>query len=496
MLEYFLFATAALRKHRIPAWFRFLIWLAYLGSDAVAIFALAALFNRHKKLEPEPIYRKSASLQVMITIYVFCKSWPRNNENLVIQAILFFLAGALKCFLKPWDLMRVQHFQIVHGGQPSDSDESNTVEFKRFYSLFVDLTPTYSVRLAFLKFMVQQPGMAHIYLQLDLSEMFNRLYTKESQLNPLPNLKLAMAYVMSLDTTIRWRCSQKYIEGVWSDQVAQYNILGYLVRNKKHRKIRKLATLLLCKDHLDQLWCMKSSNLSCDITQLIYDYVRAGWLQINDITTYRKFNDNRGQWNLDRVGLLRNLGWGLSRPFDETILLWHLATEFTFYHMDTLPAHEAARRSREISNYMVYLLFVNPEMLMAGSRRSLFKDTYEKLKDMTLDENPLLSEKEITQNIIQRIVGTPEEKSMVHDAWKIAQVLIEASSQWEDDDKLWTAIQGVWVEMLCFSAGRCRGVPPCQELGQGRGVPLLCVAPPVIYGDGDIGGEDAKNRAA
>ena len=47
-LQYFLFVAAPLRKRCIPALFRFVIWLAYLGSDAVAIYALAALFNRHK----------------------------------------------------------------------------------------------------------------------------------------------------------------------------------------------------------------------------------------------------------------------------------------------------------------------------------------------------------------------------------------------------------------------------------------------------------------
>jgi len=35
------------------------------------------------------------------------------------------------------------------------------------------------------------------------------------------------------------------------------------------------------------------------------------------------FNDSRGQWTLGREGLLDALGWSLSRPFDESLLLWH-----------------------------------------------------------------------------------------------------------------------------------------------------------------------------
>ena len=33
------------------------------------------------------------------------------------------------------------------------------------------------------------------------------------------------------------------------------------------------------------------------------------------------------------------------------------------------------------------------------------------------------------------------------------------------DDKMWKVIQGVWVEMLCFSASRCRGYLHAKALG-------------------------------
>ncbi|KAF0912013.1 hypothetical protein E2562_012819 [Oryza meyeriana var. granulata] len=54
-LQYFLAIASTLRKYHIPACFRFLIWLAYLGSDTVAIYALATLFNRHKKQQEATI---------------------------------------------------------------------------------------------------------------------------------------------------------------------------------------------------------------------------------------------------------------------------------------------------------------------------------------------------------------------------------------------------------------------------------------------------------
>ncbi|CAN6372496.1 unnamed protein product [Urochloa humidicola] len=145
-----------------------------------------------------------------------------------------------------------------------------------------------------------------------------------------------MPFVMYLDITA-WlslrKTDHQVVKGLWSDQVSQYNLIGYLARNKKHRNLTKLATLLVsvCKDFLDQLWCLKPCKSSYNITELIHGHIKVGWEQINGITTYRRFNDNRGQWTLDREGLLDSLGWSLGRPFDESILLWHLATDFCFH---------------------------------------------------------------------------------------------------------------------------------------------------------------------
>jgi hypothetical protein len=84
------------------------------------------------------------------------------------------------------------------------------------------------------------------------------------------------------------------------------------------------------------------------------DHITDGWTcRIKDTVTYRKFDGSRGQCTL-----MREEGCGSS----------------------------IARCSREISNYMVaYLLFVNPEMLMAGARRSLLGDAYKELKKMVKD---------------------------------------------------------------------------------------------------------------
>jgi hypothetical protein len=42
---------------------------------------------------------------------------------------------------------------------------------------------------------------------------------------------------------------------------------------------------------------------------------------------------------------------------------------------------------------------------------------------------------------------------VVSNAYELAKVLIDL----DNDTRMWEVIQGVWVEMLCYSASRCRG---------------------------------------
>ncbi|RLN34453.1 hypothetical protein C2845_PM03G06170 [Panicum miliaceum] len=141
-LQLVLFAGSMVRNIRIPM-SRLCIWLAYLGADALAIYALATLFNRHKlpagaatgssssvlevlwapvllihlggqhtitsySIEDNELWRRhivTVVSQVTVALYVFCKSWPHGGDKRLLQAaILLFVVGILKLIRKPWAL--------------------------------------------------------------------------------------------------------------------------------------------------------------------------------------------------------------------------------------------------------------------------------------------------------------------------------------------------------------------------------------------------------
>lgn len=324
-----------------------------------------------------------------------------------------------------------------------------------------------------------------------------------------------------------------------SGMVSQYSLINFFVRNKRHSKKMCILSSFNCKDFLDQRWCMKSRCSSFRITELVLGYVKCCWEKhIVDAASYRRFSDQRGQWTIRNKGCDQDQEWGLNRSFDESVLLWHIATDLCFYQKsDTSACHVKATVCREISNYMIYLLFVKPEMLLPGTRRNLFKTANAELKDILKDDKPLLmaslkennpllkflkgkgpSPEETERRLVDRIIvklrrtecrddlGCTEappdgerhptaqkgfmhntwqivnsllaqqhihlwpdaekypaaQEGFIHDAWKISELLLSLG-----DEKMWEVIEGVWVEMLCFSASRCRGYLHAKSLGTG-----------------------------
>uniref|UniRef100_A0A0E0HKG2 DUF4220 domain-containing protein n=1 Tax=Oryza nivara TaxID=4536 RepID=A0A0E0HKG2_ORYNI len=347
-VQYFLAIFGGRRKSpRFPPWYRFFIWLSYLASDALAVYALATLFNCKKKLQHDN--NGSHDLEVTVAIYVFCQSWSSSaDRRLLAAAILLFIVGIVKCFEKPMSLKAASFNELVSSNYDAE---------------------------------------------LDI--VVNREEMLESFVN-------------------------------------------------------EAKALLQRSDH------------SPPASQ------QDGWTKyIEDAESYRSFNDNMGQWALERAKCTWLLGWSLEKPFDEIVLIWHVATDFCFhkYHESFGPPNGPSFRvmSRAISNYMMHLLFANPKMLMAGSRSNLFTTAYRELESILHKEKnlPVDDEEKLTLKVIEKVEH--KRNCFIHDAFRLARDLLLARGY----KKMWDVIIDVWVEMLCFSAGRCRGYLHAKSLGSG-----------------------------
>ncbi|CAM0870741.1 unnamed protein product [Alopecurus aequalis] len=163
-VQWLLFVSARRRKSTVSSSIRVLIWLAYIGSDAVAIYALAALFNRHKKqgdsslptdksvlevvwapillmhlggqdcitaynMEDNELWRRhvlTAVSQLTVSIYVFTKSWRGGDKKLLQAAIMLFTLGGIRCLEKPFALQKASINSLASSSdttaKPSDNE--------------------------------------------------------------------------------------------------------------------------------------------------------------------------------------------------------------------------------------------------------------------------------------------------------------------------------------------------------------------------------------
>jgi hypothetical protein len=264
----------------------------------------------------------------------------------------------------------------------------------------------------------------------------------------------------------------------WSNKMAQYNLISYCLRDQSWWFTRALEKLewggynIRAKTVWDGLWYTNHTEVLPPLKALVLEQLREKASSTTDPVTYKEFGEHRGQWVLQRNGCYRQLGWSVEVEFDESILLWHIATDLCFYD-DQRYGYESdlSRTSRVVSNYMLFLLVMRPFMMTASIGQIRFGDTCAEAKNFFRRGAAILDEKQgarmlssvKTSNVRPRDVKGDKSKSVLFDACRLAEELRSV----EPMMRRWRIISGVWAETLCYAAGKCRGNIHAKQLSQG-----------------------------
>lgn len=116
---------------------------------------------------------------------------------------------------------------------------------------------------------------------------------------------------------------------------------------------------------------------------------------------------------------------------------------------------------------------------MAGTRGSTFSGARKELRQMFRDDDePPRDQANLTREIHRKAYragqiiqqdadadadAAQEEEALTRRASSLASHLLALHGE----TRRWSVIQGMWVEMLCFSASRCRGYLHAKSLGMG-----------------------------
>ncbi|KAH8513963.1 hypothetical protein H0E87_006995 [Populus deltoides] len=187
--------------------------------------------------------------------------------------------------------------------------------------------------------------------------------------------------------------------------------------------------------------------------------------------------------------------YAMNVTYDESLLLWHIATELLYNADDdsdqgsddkgfcklfldclgnsydsTDQKYDEKELSKLLSDYMMYLLIMQPTMMatVAGIGKIRFRDTcaeaerFFKRRDLGSNKERGACENilDVNTEVAPVDVKGDRSKSVLFDASKLAKLL-------QGQDKKWELLSKVWVELLSYAAGHCRAYAHAQQVSKG-----------------------------
>ncbi|KAK7822907.1 uncharacterized protein LOC111984922 [Quercus suber] len=265
----------------------------------------------------------------------------------------------------------------------------------------------------------------------------------------------------------------------WSNSMPQYNFLSFTLKDKpvpclddKPELFQKIVRdWLIFYEKFEKSWYKSRSGISPELKDFIFEHFLK---KSKDATSTKKAEDKtsslcsaRGNLVFEEYVLSSSLNWTTDVEFDQSILIWHIATDLC-YHSDG-GENLAAKWSKNLSDYMMYLLDMCPFLLPIGIGKIRFRDTSEEAKNFFHEKG--LSKNmgkfcdkllEVNTDVEPNKVKGDRSKSVLFNACKLAKQL-----QKMDKEKNWEFVCNVWIEILGFAASHCRGYYHAQRLTEG-----------------------------
>ncbi|KAJ6675805.1 hypothetical protein OIU85_011911 [Salix viminalis] len=308
----------------------------------------------------------------------------------------------------------------------------------------------------------------------------------------------------------------------WSNSLAQHSLLSFCLKSKPKVGI-KIHKLFGINKILEEHQLKTIEEVSTELKESIFIHLKEKFEHMSSIAESIMYESElkalctcRGDRALKNSGLFEDLVWSVEVEFDQSILIWHIATDLC-YHCDETQKGNDCQISKQLSHYMLYLLVMRPFMLPMGIGKIRYLDTCEELKSF-LKERESMSGDIHSSNARSRIFSIPamnpfgrgkskpdqteacsgvlpnskgkskpvetkacemllnvntvvppitvkgdRSKSVLFDACRLASQLQNSSDKRVD----WKLVSDVWIEMLSYAASRCSGHDHARQLGQG-----------------------------
>ncbi|KAL1827841.1 hypothetical protein ACET3Z_006253 [Daucus carota] len=266
----------------------------------------------------------------------------------------------------------------------------------------------------------------------------------------------------------------------WAESISGYNFVYYCL----HRRSGAYETLFDqfgLAAFLDGIVYVKQHPLPSYMKQFIFEELRMKSEMASDLDTAKKICSARGEWVLETEGYSSCdlFLYVANVEYDESLLLWHIATEiwFTKDKGENIDGEqEYTRIAKLISDYMIYLLVMKPGMMSAVSRIGLirFRDTCAVAKkflrfSITEGQPEVESHRIFCEKLLRY---QPELSAFSTEEDRGRSILLKAVRLAEELKKIefrerWKIMNKVWVELLSYGAIHIKPNAHAQQLSKG-----------------------------
>ncbi|XP_062115592.1 uncharacterized protein LOC133829809 isoform X2 [Humulus lupulus] len=224
-----------------------------------------------------------------------------------------------------------------------------------------------------------------------------------------------------------------------------------------------------------RLWFSSFGDVTKEVEALIFDELKKKSKKNRSLEDAIEACKDRGLSALFQdCDTYVTLEWSITEfHYMESLLLWHLATDLCYHHLGG-PIDKYVKLCKLLSNYMFYLLAMQPTMLSQdlGNWLVVFQDTQEEAKRF-FKKYSISHHKEGCQKLISvgtkyrpALVKRSKSKSLLFDACILAHQLRQ-----QKHEEQWELMAQVWIELMSFAAINCS--PATHALQPSKGGELL-----------------------
>ncbi|CAL5090010.1 unnamed protein product [Urochloa decumbens] len=306
----------------------------------------------------------------------------------------------------------------------------------------------------------------------------------------LPVLFLSDRSTVLLEESQRFRCLQRLGQALrqwwrprrWSQSAEKLNLISHCMGlGKMERKSgsRAWTRLIMVADKLgidlEFMWAFRRVTLSNRLLDFIVQSLKddaAGLTWLEGKENIMDVCSRRGKGVVNRLERqIKENGGGKSSSFDlildsvvkadyeESLLLWHVATDLCRLKGEHSKAAETDKEARlrsvseTLSEYMLYLVIMRPQMLSAtGIALIRYRDTFMEARRFFGYMGAWIDDREDACKMLLRVntsqkpsrVKGDRSKSVLFDAVILAKALRELNN----DELMWEVVTGVWMEMM------------------------------------------------